>query len=105
MLSPTAIANVHAHNIHARAICFLGCSQHVSRRGRTFDAMPHHDSSTLSPIRLPTATRQHLRVFFHLEHTYFIVGQIARTKPARPKISCERLQIAVPDHARGTEGS
>src|SRR5690349_11187226 len=95
MFGATAISNIHAHDVeaaHERLVCG---TQHVSRGGRTFEAVPHDKRRMLRVIRLPATTREYLTARFNLEKTLFIVGRVLQTKAGRPEIRAKSLNVAL----------
>src|SRR5712692_11949220 len=102
MLSPSAVAKIHAYHVKAGAERFLSRRYHVSGRGRAFHAVPHHQSWMFGAIWLPATPGHHLASGFDLEEPLFIARPIARAK--RPQIGGKGLRITVLENAMRNEG-
>src|ERR1700692_1071497 len=78
MLSPSAVANVHAHHVEAGAESFVSRRYHISRRRRALHPAPHQERWMVRAILLPATKGQDLAAGFDLKVPLFIACPIAR---------------------------
>src|SRR2546421_3597181 len=101
MLSPAAVAIVHAHHVKACPESLFSRRYHVSRRVRALHTVPHHQRRMCRAICLPAAARQHLTLRFNLKKPLFVARSIAG--PKRPEIGSQGLRVTALEHAMRDE--